>query len=71
MQVSWGLSADCRLRRKGGLATNGPVADSVKSLLDRHGVYYRPQTVPYNTTNLDKDLRQRLIWWLRSQGFVV
>jgi hypothetical protein len=62
----WGLSADCRLRRRGGLVTNGPEAVSVNSLLGRHGVYYQPVTLPSATAGLDKALRQRLTWWLRD-----
>lgn len=67
----WGLSADCRLRRRGGLVTNGPPADSATKLLGRHGVYYLPWTGPHNTEDLDHALTWRLTWFLRDRGFVV
>lgn len=67
----WGLSADCRLRRRGGLVTNGPASDSAKTLLNKHGVYYRPQTLPYNVADLHHALTWRLTWFLRDQGFPI
>lgn len=67
----WGLSADCRLRLKGGLASNSGPADSVTKVLGKHGVYYRPHTVPHNVADLDTALTERLIWWLTGQGLAV
>lgn len=67
----WGLSADCRLRRRGGLVTNGAEADSPKSLLGKHGTYYRTGIVPTSTSGLDQVLAQRLTWWLRDNGHAV
>jgi hypothetical protein len=67
----WGLSADCRLRLKGGLVSNSGPADSVTKVLGKHGVYYRPHAVPHNTADLDAALTDRLTCWLASQGVTV
>ncbi|NGP16522.1 hypothetical protein [Devosia aurantiaca] len=57
----WGLSADCRLRLKGGLVSNAGRTDSISNLLGKHGTYYRSDVEP-NTPGmfeLDRDLRDR------------
>jgi hypothetical protein len=66
----WGLSADCRLRRRGGLVTNGPECESAASLLGHHGVFYRPLALPFSTSQLDMTLQQRLRWWLKDGGWI-
>lgn len=37
----WGLSADCRLRLKGGLVTNAAETGGISNLLGKHGFFYR------------------------------
>jgi len=61
-----GLSADCRLRLRGGLVSNGPEVESIRDLLKHHGAYYRPNGLPGSSgeTDLDADLRKRLSRWM-------
>jgi hypothetical protein len=69
----WGMSADCRLRRRGGVVTNSPASDTVQRLLGRHGVYYSAGVLPSRAdalAALDRDLQRRLRWWLADQGFL-
>ncbi len=61
-RAMWGLSADCRLRLKGGIATNAKRTDSVSALLGKHGNFYRSEVLPSSPPLMDlhKDLKRRL-----------
>lgn len=65
-RAMWGLSADCRLRLKGGLVTNAPKTDSISSLLGKHGNFYGHGVVPgaTNLALLRTDLRKRFERWM-------
>lgn len=64
-RAMWGLSADCRLRLKGGIATNASETPTISVLLRKHGNFYKHDVVPGSAqlAALDADLRNRLIRW--------
>ena len=62
-----GLSADCRLRLKGGLVSNGPEVSSIFNLLKHHGTFYSPRSIPGSSNNefaLGEDFKDRLARWM-------